>query len=55
MLSEHASGFEEYRQIYDEPAERRLLTPEIRAELAGFDEEELLTTDVYFLWKKPAS
>jgi SAM-dependent methyltransferase len=55
MLDEHAPGFEEYRQIYDEPAERRLLTPGIRAELAEFDEEELLTTDVYFLWRKPGS
>jgi hypothetical protein len=55
MFAEHAPGYEEYRQIYDEPAERRMLTPEIRAELVEFDDEELLTTDVYFLWKKPVS
>ena len=53
MLDKHAPGYEEYRQVYDEPAERRMLTPEIRAELVEFDDEELLTTDVHFLWRKP--
>lgn len=48
----YAPGYEEYRETYDDTA-RPLLSPEIRAELAGFDEEELLTFEVYFLWKKP--
>lgn len=52
MLDQHAPGYEEYRETYNDAA-RPLLSPEIRAELAGFDEEELLTFEVYFLWKKP--
>lgn len=52
MLDEHAPGYEEYRETYDEAA-RSLLSPEIRVELAKFDDEELLTFDVFFLWQKP--
>ena len=52
MLDKHAPGYEEYRETYDDTA-RLLLSPAIRAELAGFDEEELLTFETYFLWKKP--
>lgn len=52
MLDEHAPGYEEYRETYDEEA-RQLLSPEIRAELAEFDDEELLTVDVFYLWQKP--
>lgn len=52
MLDEHASGYEEYRETYDDVA-RPLLTPVIRTELAEFDEEELLTFELYILWRKP--
>lgn len=52
MLDEHAPGYEEYRETYDDTA-RPLLSPEIRAELAEFDDEELLTFEVFFLWKNP--
>jgi len=53
MLDEHAPGYQEYRETYGD-ASRPLLRPEIRAELAEFDDEELLTFDVFFLWQKPA-
>ena len=53
MLDEHAPGYQEYRETYGDAA-RPLLRPEIRAELAEFDDEELLTFDVFFLWQKPA-
>lgn len=53
MLDEYAPGYEEYRQTYGEADSRQLLNPDIRAELADFDDEELLTVDVFFLWKKP--
>lgn len=52
MLDEHAPGYEEYRETYDEAATRRLLSPEIRAELGEFDDQDLLTVDVFFLWRK---
>lgn len=52
MLNENAPGYEEFRETYDEVA-RPLLKPEIRAELSEFDEEELLTFEAFFLWKKP--
>jgi hypothetical protein len=48
MLAEHAPGYEEYRETYDEAANRRLLSPDIRTELSEFEDEELLTTDVFF-------
>jgi SAM-dependent methyltransferase len=31
----------------------KLLTPELRAELHGFDEEELMTVDAFYIGKKP--
>jgi len=52
MLAEWAPGYEEYRETYNESA-RPLLSPEIRAELAEFDDADLLTFEVFFLWKKP--
>jgi hypothetical protein len=52
MLDEHAPRYEEYRETYNEAA-HPLLSPGIRAELAEFDDEEPLTFDVFFLWKKP--
>ena len=52
LLHEHAPAYEEYRETYDDEA-RTLLTPGIRSELAGYDDEELLTVDVFFLWRKP--
>lgn len=51
MLDEHTPGYEEFRETYDESA-APLLTPQIRAELAEFEPEELLTYEVFFLWKK---
>jgi SAM-dependent methyltransferase len=52
MLDEHAPGYEEYRETYNEQA-RPLLSPEIRVELTEFGDEELLTFEVFFLWRKP--
>ena len=51
MLDEHAPGYQEYRETYGEAA-RPLLSPEVRAELAEFDDEELLTNEVFYLWQK---
>jgi hypothetical protein len=53
MLDEHAPGYEEYQETYGDAPTRRLLSPQIRAELADFDDEELVTIDVFFLWRKP--
>lgn len=52
MLAQETPGFQEFRETYDESA-ASLLSTEIREELSGFDVEELLTYEVFFLWKKP--
>jgi SAM-dependent methyltransferase len=52
LLNEEMPGFEEYRETYDNSA-LALLSPEIRSELSEFDDEELLTYEVFFLWQKP--
>lgn len=53
LLRAKAPGFVEYREAYGEERLRQGLTPALRAELAKYSEEELLTTDVFFLWRKP--
>lgn len=53
LLRDVAPGFSELQERYREDELRAALTPEVRAELAGYDEEELLTTDAFFLWRKP--
>lgn len=53
LLRRVAPDFVEFQERYGEEELRRALTPELRQELAGYDEEELLTTDAFFLWRKP--
>lgn len=52
MLEKQAPGYEEFRETYNDTA-KSLLTGAIRAELAEFEFEELLTFEVFFMWKKP--
>lgn len=46
-------GFVEFLDRLDEARLRQALTPELRAELQEFDDDELLTVDAFFLWRKP--
>lgn len=49
-----APGFIEFKERYGEEERlRAALTPELRAQLQGYDDEELLTADAFFLWRKP--
>lgn len=47
-------GYVEFQERYGEEKLRARLTPELRAELQGYDDEELLTVDAFFLWRKPS-
>lgn len=49
-----APGFSEFQERYGEGELRAALTPALRAELADYSEEELLTVDAFFVWRKPA-
>lgn len=48
-------GFVELQDRYDEETLRATLTPALRDELRDYDDEELLTVDAFFLWRKPSA
>lgn len=48
-------GFVELQDRYDEKGLRATLTPALRDELREYDDEELLTVDAFFLWRKPSA
>lgn len=51
----HCPGFSEYQERFGEQELRAKMTPELREELADYDDEELYTIDVFFRWAKPRS
>ena len=53
LLREHAPGHVEFIESYNAENLRKELTEEVRMELQGYSEEELLAAEVYFLWQKP--
>ena len=55
MFARLAPGFVELQDRYDEETLRATLTPALRDELRGYDDEELLTVDAFFLWRKPSA
>ncbi|MBX3472612.1 MAG: class I SAM-dependent methyltransferase [Planctomycetes bacterium] len=55
LFEAKAPGAAEFQERYGEDRLREALTPELRAELVGYDDEELLTVDVFYLWRKPAA
>jgi SAM-dependent methyltransferase len=55
LFTERAPGHRETLQDYGAERLRPLLTPALRAELAGYSEEELLTVDAFYAWRRPGS
>jgi hypothetical protein len=54
MFAELAPGHTEYLEKYDNPERYGpLLKGAIKEELADYTEEELVTVDAAYLWKKP--
>jgi SAM-dependent methyltransferase len=45
---------QEFLERYDRGRLQALLAGPLRAELADYDEDELLSVDVFYLWQKPA-
>jgi SAM-dependent methyltransferase len=52
-FGELCPGFTEYQERFGEPELRAKMTPELREELADYDDEELYTIDVFYRWQKP--
>ena len=44
----------EFKERYDDGRRRALLTGPLRQELADGDDEELLSVDVFSLWREPS-
>jgi SAM-dependent methyltransferase len=55
IYDEHCPGHTEYQHRYGEEELRARMTPEIRAELSDYSDEELYSVDVFFRWRKPAA
>lgn len=53
-MERNCPGFTEYQQRHGEEEYRAKMTPQLREELADYDDEELYTVDLFFRWKKPA-
>ncbi|MCO5170841.1 MAG: class I SAM-dependent methyltransferase [Planctomycetes bacterium] len=53
LFEASAPGAAELQERYGEDRLRDALTPEVRAELSGYEDEELLTVDVFYFWRKP--
>lgn len=53
IFGEHCPGFTEFQQRFGEDELRAKMTPELREELADYDDDELYTIDVFFRWTKP--
>jgi len=54
VFAEFCPGYTEYQERFGEAELRAKMTPELREELADYDDEELYTIDVFFRWRKPA-
>jgi SAM-dependent methyltransferase len=54
LFTARAPGHQESLQDYGAEQLRPLLTPALRAELAGYTDEELLTVDAFYAWRRPA-
>jgi len=52
LFSEKAPGCEEYLETHSNRY-AALMNPQVRAELAEYSEEELLTVDAIYVWRKP--
>lgn len=50
-----APDAEEFQERYDDARLGALLTGPLREELADYDEEELLSVDLFYLWRKPSA
>jgi SAM-dependent methyltransferase len=53
LFARRCPGYVEYRENYGEEWLREQMTPELRAELADYTDEELYTIDVFYAWRKP--
>lgn len=54
IFMEHCPGYTEFQERYGEEELRAKMTPELREELAEYDDDELYAIDVFFRWRKPA-
>ena len=48
-----APGCQEFLQDYDAETSRKRLTPDLRKELSQYSDDELLSVEAFYLWKKP--
>ncbi|MBC8069601.1 MAG: class I SAM-dependent methyltransferase [Deltaproteobacteria bacterium] len=53
IFGEMCPGFHEFQERYDEAEFRAKMTPELRRELADYEDDELYSVDVFFCWRKP--
>lgn len=54
IFEQHCPGYTEFQERYGEEALRAKMTPQLREELADYDDDELYTIDVFYRWRKPA-
>jgi len=55
IFEEHCPGYTEYQERFGEAEYRAKMTPELRQELADYEDDELYTIDVFFRWRKPTA
>ena len=54
LFASKAPGSEEFLEDYGADRLRGLMTPDLRQELGQYTDDELLSVDAFYLWKKPS-